>query len=141
MIQKMRTGVEKARATHSNAFTLVEIMIVVLIISILLAIATPNFVAARESARARACTANLKEIDSAKQQYMMDNKLGSFTDPASSDTTMGGLVSNYVRTYPACPSKGTYDAGTQSILPTCSISSAVASTNSYGTGGKFYHGL
>ena len=58
-----------------RAFTLVEIMIVVLIIGILVAIAVPNFVRARESARARACVGNLSQIDSAKEQYAMDNKL------------------------------------------------------------------
>lgn len=55
------------------AFTLIEIMIVVLIIGILLGIAVPNFARARESARAKSCIANLKLIDSAKEQYALDH--------------------------------------------------------------------
>jgi prepilin-type N-terminal cleavage/methylation domain-containing protein len=63
--------IRKARA--ERGFTLVEIMIVVLIIGILLAIAVPNFVRARESSRAKACVSNLKQIDAAKEQWAMDN--------------------------------------------------------------------
>lgn len=56
------------------AWTLVEVMIVVLIISILLAIAVPNFANARERSRQKACVANLKLIDTAKEQYALDNR-------------------------------------------------------------------
>ena len=63
-----------------HGFTLVEIMIVVLIIGILLAIAVPNFIKARESSRTKACIANLKQIDSAKEQWAMDkNKANGAT--------------------------------------------------------------
>src|SRR5438552_13514260 len=43
-------------------------------IGILLAIAIPNFVKARETSRAKSCIANLKQIDAAKEQWAMDNK-------------------------------------------------------------------
>src|SRR5437016_1174804 len=79
---------------YQHAFTLVEIMIVVLIIGILLAIAVPNFIRAREQSRAKSCSANLKQIDSAKQQWAMDNKIANTnaTVPTLDATAATGLV-------------------------------------------------
>ncbi len=142
-------------------FTLVEIMIVVLIIGILLAIAIPNFVAARESARAKACIGNLKQMDSATQQYCMDKQLSASTYVASMptlDSTAGtGLVSaagstiGYLRSKPACPSGGAYTlAPTITDSPYCGISgnasnktaaTGTETSTDYKVGGKFYHGL
>jgi prepilin-type N-terminal cleavage/methylation domain-containing protein len=98
-----------------HGFTLVEIMIVVLIIGILLAIAVPNFIKARESSRTKSCIANLKQIDSAKEQYMMDNKT---TTPDSNLSTYVGATS-YIKNTPVCPSGGTYAVGGASAAPTC----------------------
>jgi prepilin-type N-terminal cleavage/methylation domain-containing protein len=141
----MNSIISRRKAT---AFTLIEIMIVVLIIGILLAIAIPNFVSARETSRAKACVANLKQIDSATQQWAMDNKATDATydsaDGASTSFITTSLVgsTSYIRTVPTCPSGGAYSsAASLSTEPTCSIVTTNASNTDYQSGGKYYHGL
>ncbi len=142
----------KFRPKNSKAgFTLVEIMIVVLIIGILLAIAIPNFVAARESSRAKACIGNLKQIDSATQQYCMDKQLSAATYVAGAPTLDASATSlvganAYIRATPKCPSGGNYTVAAAIVgSPLCSISgngSAGANADvNYQSGNKFYHGL
>lgn len=101
-----------------QGFTLIEIMIVVLIIGILLAIAVPNFIQARDSSRSRSCVSNLKQIDAAKQQFAMDNRLAGSATVADSD-----IVGTYIKgsALPQCPSGGTYTIGTVDTDPACSI--------------------
>ena len=105
-----------------HGFTLVEIMIVVLIIGILLAIAVPNFIKARESSRTKACIANLKQIDSAKEQWAMDNnKANGSTVSLATDLVGAG---KYIKSTPVCPSSGTYTEGAVGTDPTCSLGSS-----------------
>jgi prepilin-type N-terminal cleavage/methylation domain-containing protein len=104
-----------------RAFTLVEIMIVVLIIGILLAIAVPNFVKARESSRTKACVANLKQIEAAKQQWAMDNKKNSTDSPTWPTDLVGSTLYISGSSAPSCPSGGTYDPGKVDTLASCSI--------------------
>ncbi len=99
-----------------RAFTLVEIMIVVLIIGILLAIAIPNFMTARDTSRANACISNLEEISAGKEQLAMDQRLTDSAVPTQSQ-----LVPTYINHWPTCPSSGVYTINQVSVDPTCSI--------------------
>ena len=104
---------------RNRAFTLVEIMIVVLIIGILMAIAVPNFVKARESSRKNTCIANLKQIDSAKEQWAMDQRKNAADACALTDLV--GTAA-YLKATPVCPSGGTYTANAVGANPTCTQS-------------------
>ena len=124
--------IRKARA--ERGFTLVEIMIVVLIIGILLAIAVPNFVKARESSRTKACVANLKQIDAAKEQWAMDTRAADNATPQWSDLVG---TDKYMKAQPVCPSGGTYTIGNVATSPSCSINThtqAFAGTQGGGSG-------
>ncbi len=58
-------------------FTLVEIMIVVAIIALLAAIAVPGFLRARKRSQATRIINSLRLIDSAVDQYAIENNLGT----------------------------------------------------------------
>jgi prepilin-type N-terminal cleavage/methylation domain-containing protein len=118
-------NVNALRSRRTGGFTLIEIMIVVLIIGILLAIAVPNFVRARESSRQKSCVANLKQIDSAKQQWAMDNKKGG-TDSVALATLAGANA--YLKKVPECPAAGSYTEGNVDSDPTCNYTKSIGGT-------------
>ena len=129
-------------------------MIVVLIIGILLAIAIPNFVAARETSRAKSCIGNLAQINSAKTQCSMDYNLAvsstatfkidgvTATAPGQNGTyQLINTNSNlgYMHSIPHCASGGSYTTGAVDVTPTCSIATTAVTAN-YQVGGSWYHG-
>ena len=97
-----------------RGFTLIEIMIVVLIIAVLLAIAIPNFMKARDTSRAKACVANLRQIDTGKVQWAMDNKKVGTDVPV-----VGDLIPTYVKNALTCPSGGDYTISAVDTNPVC----------------------
>ena len=63
--------------TKHAGFTLVEIMIVVAIIALLAAIAVPNFLRSRKRSQATQVLEDLRIIDSATDQYAIENNKSS----------------------------------------------------------------
>ena len=120
-LAKFTAGANLPARWGRKGFTLVEIMIVVLIIGILLAIAVPNFIKARETSRTKSCVANLKQIDAAVEQWAMDNKQSQGASVSLSALIGAGSTTTYIKNTPSCPSGGTYsDPETVGTAPTCS---------------------
>ena len=117
-LTKFTAGANLPARWGRKGFTLVEIMIVVLIIGILLAIAVPNFIKARETSRSKSCVANLKQIEAAKEQWCMDTKSAATATPAATD--LYGTTA-YVKNTPTCASGGAYTIGDMNTRPVCSI--------------------
>jgi prepilin-type N-terminal cleavage/methylation domain-containing protein len=119
--QRHRTDRRTGRGPSWRAFTLIEVMIVVVIVSVLFAVAAPNFVRSRERARARSCVRNLRNIDGAKEAWAIETRapLGS-ASPTLATLSASGL-SGYLKNLPVCPSGGTYTVGNVGVLPQCSI--------------------
>jgi prepilin-type N-terminal cleavage/methylation domain-containing protein len=81
-----------------KGFTLVEIMIVVAIIGILVAIAIPGFIKAREESQAKACQESQTKTAGSSQQYYLENN--TTTTPAYS-AVVGATL--YLQHTPKCP--------------------------------------
>lgn len=130
----------KTKTSRKAGFTLVEIMIVVAIIGLLAAIAIPNFVRARSTAQMNACINNLRQVDSAKQQWALEKGKTGTDLPGEPDIAVyigraGTAAAVATTVYCPLDSTKTFAAsyttgiGTCATAPTCSIG---------GTGGTKY---
>ena len=114
------------KASNEAGFTLVEIMIVVAIIGLLAAIAIPNFVTARARAQANACINNLRQIDSAANEFALEKgkKTGDTINFPSDLTPYIKL--NAAGGLPACPAGGNYSDNAVGNTPQCSLGNTVS---------------
>lgn len=97
-----------------KGFTLVEIMIVIAIIAVLMAVAIPNLIKARETSCQRACLSNLREISQAKEQYAMESQKKDGDVVGWTD-----LVPGYLKVRPNCPLGPEYTLQAIGSCPAC----------------------
>ena len=105
-------------------FTLVEIMIVIAIVALLCAIVIPNLLKASSRSQATTCINNLRQIDTAVQQFSVEaGKHVGDTISLSTDLTPY-IRLNKQGVIPPCPASGSYDLGIVGTNPsvTCSLS-------------------
>ena len=99
-----------------HAFTLIEVIIVALIIGLLAAIAAPQWITARDNSRQKGCLDNLRQIDSAKETFAMQNNL-----PNGATVVAGDLCPLYIKgNFPSCPAGGVYTIQPIGTNPVCS---------------------
>lgn len=94
----------------------IGIALSIFVIPLMLAIAIPNFIKARQTAQAHLCIANLHRIDTAVQQWALQNKKETGATPSEGDLLpfLGG-------SFPVCPAAGVYKINPVEEKPTCSI--------------------
>jgi len=95
----------------------ISIGLSIFLVPMMLAIAIPNFVKARDVAMQNACINNLRQIDGAKQQWALENSKKADDVPTADD--LKPFFKSGV--FPTCPAGGTYTIGAVSNSPTCSI--------------------
>jgi prepilin-type N-terminal cleavage/methylation domain-containing protein len=108
----------KLRTSKSSAYTLVEIMIAVSLIGLLATIGLPNYLRAASISKKNQCISNLRQLDSAMQQFVLENKRA-----ASSQVTLEDCTP-YLKNSVLCPAGGTTIADSYSVtdgqsVPTC----------------------
>ncbi len=105
------------RPMRRRGFTMVEIMIIVAIVGILITIAIPTWLRARQMSAQRSCQENLTKIDGAKEQWALEFRQGALATPGPGD--LYG-PDRYVKSEPQCPTGGTYTINNMSVRPECS---------------------
>lgn len=116
----------KLLCKNHKGFTLIELMIVIAIIGVLAAIAIPNFNRARKNAKAKACLANMRTIETAVETYNIEHLEEVMT------SEQGGLDLEVLLPYfgggrrPRCPEEAF--GGEYSFVDLTTVSCAIHST-------------
>jgi len=101
----------KMNKISKSGFTVIEIMIVAVIISILAAVAIPNFVKYRNRSREQVCEGNMQMIYYAVEQYALDYNFNIGANVSMANMVTGG----YIDSSPTCPSNGANYADPQTV--------------------------
>ncbi|MBI4657689.1 MAG: sigma-70 family RNA polymerase sigma factor [Verrucomicrobia bacterium] len=86
----------------------------------------PRMMEAGIAAQRGACRANLRQIESAKEQWALENKKIVATPTAGIEAEINAYFRNSVQ--PVCPANGIYTYGPIGTAPTCSLAAAAGHT-------------
>jgi len=105
-----------------RAFTLVELLVVVLILAILMAVALPLYLDAVQQSEIRTCQANMQTIANAAQAYKVKDTNHTFGTLPVSGAAIGQRYTDLQAT-PTCPKGGTYTVAAEGtgIRISCSV--------------------
>ena len=90
------------------------------IAAVVLAVAVPNFIRARQTRAAYPCINNLRQFDAAKNQWKLE-KSKTDDDMPTWDDIRPYLPDRWSNSIPACPDGGVYTLGRVRQSPTCSL--------------------
>jgi len=102
---------------------MVELLVVIIIISVLVAIALPRYFAAIYQGRVRACQSNFKIINTSVQLYFAQNKdwpqeVGEMLSPGDpAATTPAGMKGGQLTELPLCPFETTLSPKPYVLVP------------------------
>jgi type IV pilus assembly protein PilA len=139
----LREILKRARHDDEQGFTLIELMVVVLIIAILIAIAIPTFLGARQRANDRAAQSNLRNALTAEKTYYSDKQVYTASntelqkiEPSQTYQATAGAQAKSNQVYVVVTANTTVELATQSANGDCYWLKDVAAANggtTYGT--------
>lgn len=110
------------RIKPQYGFTIIELLIVIAVIAVILAIAVPNYIRSREESHKNSCMFNMRQINFAIDQWVIENGITTGTVPSGSDEE--DIYAFLKGSRPRCPGGGIYTihtvGGAEQV--TCSLS-------------------
>ena len=110
-----------------RAYSLMELLSVLLIMAIVAAIATPTYLSAMADSEKKACRANMQAIANAEEQHKIRTDAHTYT------TALSGLAAE-MPGLPICPTRGAYSAAVDQTTGRLTISCTVGTHGSYRLG-------